>query len=95
MAKYYEVNPDCSSGGIPNIKITNPPAHGVASAEPSQDYSEFLSNNQRYECNKTKLPVTAVFYTSESNFKGADSFEIEVIFPSGTAKTQQFLMTVE
>ena len=93
---YYQVNPDCTSGGMPVVTITQAASHGsVVIQNDVEHYSDFPSTNQRYECNKRKSPSVGLVYTSEKAFVGADRFSVKVVFPMGNASAEQFEVTVE
>jgi len=93
---YYQVNPDCTSGGMPVVTITQPASHGsVAVRNDADQYPDFPSTNQRYECNKKKTPSASIVYTPEKAFVGTDTFLVKVVFPTGNASAEQFEVTVD
>jgi hypothetical protein len=93
---YYFVNPDCTSGGMPVVTITQAVSHGsLLIQNDAKHYSAFPSTNQRYECNKRKNPSAGVVYTSEKAFVGTDGFSVKVVFPDGSTRSEHFVVSVE
>lgn len=89
------VNADCSSGGIPTVVVTTPPANGTLWSEPASEYPHFTKDNQRYECNKLALPGTGVFYKSNEGFTGTDTATIHVINPNGTFRDVSYSIIIK
>lgn len=92
---YYSVNPDCTSGGIPAVKIKQAPSHGTVEIQEGSVYPEFPRSNQNFLCNKTKTPGVIVTYTSEAAYKGEDAFVLETVFPHGKLQLTPVQMTVD
>ena len=80
---YLTSNPDCSSNGYPNVKVTTPPEHGVVSIENGEGFPGFPKENVRSACNAKKLPAIVVYYTSQAGYAGTDKLSVECIFPEG------------
>lgn len=91
---YYSIEPNCESSGLPEIRVTKAPAHGVASTGPGDDYPTYPKDNVRHDCNVRLLPSTRLFYQSNSNFRGRDTLEIDVLFPGGYLYTEVYLVEV-
>jgi hypothetical protein len=93
---FYEVLIDCTSAGLDVVLLTKPPSHGtVAFEEDHSHYPSFPATNQRYECNKVRLPSIKVSYTSEKNYVGADRFSVKWVAPTGLTKQMQFDLMIE
>jgi TonB family protein len=92
---FYSINADCSSSDLPTVWAISPAAHGTVEFRNEDNFTEFPSTNQRYECNKKRSPTIAVYYTAAKSFVGIDRFKVKCIFPAGNAVTKEFLLTVE
>ena len=92
---FDSIHPDCTSSGYPTIRVVTPPGHGTLSFEQGTEYPNFPKDNQRYECNKQRLPATLVFYQSNPGYTGPDFAIIETIFPNGFLRTTTYNLTVK
>jgi hypothetical protein len=90
-----EVNPDCSSQGLPTVRITKSPTHGSLSERNGTDFPSFPSNNQRYRCNLRREPSVQLFYTPQPGFMGTDYVGVDVIHPDGRNDQWNFSITVK
>jgi hypothetical protein len=75
---YYSVEPDCSNGGYPEIKVLRAPGHGTVTLGKGEAYPSFAKDNVRYDCNKKKVATSEVSYQSAAGYRGKDSFTIQV-----------------
>jgi len=91
---FYTLNPDCTSGGYTTVRVITPPAHGELTTERGVDYTNYPKEDQRYQCNLKKSPVTDVYYKSNSGYLGTDSTLIEVASPTGITITRIYTITV-
>jgi len=91
----YSINADCSSAGLPVIKIIDSPEHGTITLKEEPGYTNFSKDNQRFECNKQKVPMVKVVYTSVPNYVGSDRAKIMVIYPGGNFRYMVFEITVK
>jgi hypothetical protein len=78
------VYPDCSSQGVPAVRITQQPRLGKVSIVRSRYFTEFPRSSRYYVCNSRRVPGIAVNYRVPRGLKGPDSVSIGVVFPSGT-----------
>jgi hypothetical protein len=76
VTAFNQVNPDCSAGRLPNIKIVSGPAHGKLVLSRQQLNPKFNSGDLRHKCNSRKLPVTVLLYTSDKGFSGLDKIRV-------------------
>lgn len=79
IAEFYFVNPDCTSGGYPTLKVAKQPQHGQISIEQGTAYAEFTRDKAFAACNGKKVPATLVYYTSEPGFVGSDEVALDRI----------------
>ena len=80
---FYSVNPDCSSDGLVQLQVKEPPAHGSVAFANADGYSSFPTGSASHECNKRKSPGVEVVYTSAKDFVGADQFTVQGVGPHG------------
>src|SRR5262249_18581305 len=79
----YAINADCSSVGLPIVRVLEQPRNGNVAVENGTGFSNFAADNQRYECNKRKSEGVSVVYDPRPGFTGTDSIELDIIFPRG------------
>lgn len=92
---YYEsLYPNCESEGFPEVTVIKAASHGTVSSAPGEDYPNFVKDNVRYDCNRKRVPSTQVFYQSNANYHGKDSFTIEVRFPGSHLRTAVYVVEV-
>src|ERR1700722_9918169 len=88
---YAEVNADCTPIGRPTLMVIHPPTHGtIALDNAREDYPSFPTSNQRYDCNKSKVPGVGVVYASDRGFVGTDHFSIKRVSHAGDAATMEY-----
>ena len=80
---YYSVNPDCSSDGLVQTQLKNPPTHGSVEFVKADGYTNFPSSSPSHACNTRKSPGIEVIYTSAKNFAGTDQFVVQGVGPKG------------
>ena len=64
---YSALNPDCSSIGDVNVRVTKQPEHGVVETLVRTDYVRFPKENIRFKCNQLKVKGTLVNYKRRRN----------------------------
>jgi hypothetical protein len=93
---YAEVNADCTPIGRPTLIVTHPPSHGTIALDNARDdYPNFSTSNQRYDCNKSKVPGVGVIYASDRGFVGTDHFSVKRVSHAGDAANMDYIVTVE
>lgn len=92
---YAELNPDCSSAGIPAVRTEELPTHGNVVTAQGEAYTSYPSSSQRYSCNTIKTRMIEVFYTSVPGYRGSDEFVLRTIFSDGMARTDKYTVNVE
>jgi len=91
---YYSVNPVCDVVVYPEIRVVRAPDHGSVSTGKGDDYPNFARDNVRYDCNRRLVGSTEVFYASNPDFHGKDSFVIAVTFANGTLQNHSYIVEV-
>jgi hypothetical protein len=86
---YLSVLPDCSSGPLPTIRLTNPPSHGKVVVK----RGKVRATNYR-QCLALEVPGYVAFYKSEPNFSGKDVVILEVKFPNGKTQMQRITVSI-
>jgi hypothetical protein len=94
MYKYGNWKSDCSpNGGV--VKALTKPAHGKIS--PRRE--TIMISESRFtgpsKCAGRQIPGFNVYYTSDPNYRGADSFSIEVSYPGFPTQIDRFSVRVE
>jgi hypothetical protein len=84
------LNPDCSSPGSVEYRLTQPPEHGTAEMTQEEDYPRLLPNHPAYSCMSKKVPGLKISFTSENGYLGNDRFAVLLLFPDGTASEWQY-----
>ena len=82
---YVSIRPDCTSGPLPAIRLTYPPAHGSVSVKRGM-----LKATNFKQCLAIDVPAFVAFYRAKQDFSGADEFQLEVTFSGGRKEIQNF-----
>jgi len=86
---YVNVRPDCTSGPLPAIRLTAPPAGGTVTVRKGR-----VTATNYKQCLALQVPAFVAIYRSKANFNGVDVLELEVKYPSGRLEIQRFRITV-
>ena len=86
---YLNVRPDCTSGPLPTIRLSTPPANGTVIVRKAN----FNATNYK-QCLALQVPAFVAFYRSRANFSGVDALELEVKYQSGRVEIQKFKIEV-
>ncbi len=93
---YFDsLNPNCESEGSQELTVVKAASHGKVSSAPGEDFPSFAKDNVRYDCNRKLLPSMQVFYQSNADYHGKDSFTIEIRFPNSFLKTVVYVVEVQ
>ena len=83
LGRFFALNPDCSSRGLPRVSISEQPAHGTAAVAPHSEHPSFPPNHPLAACNQALVPMLEVTYTPAASYAGADEISIEEITLDG------------
>ncbi len=83
---FASVNPDCSSPGLPTVRLIDGPQAGTITTDRGRDFMAFPHGNVRAACNKRRVAGLKMFYRSPKGFMGTDRVRILVISASGTGR---------
>lgn len=86
---YLNVQPDCTSGTLPTIRLVSPPANGAISIKRGK-----VSATNYKQCLALEVPGFIAFYRSKPDFSGIDILTIEVKYPGGRTEMQRISVTV-
>ncbi|WP_322517586.1 hypothetical protein SR870_08735 [Rhodopseudomonas palustris] len=86
---YLNVQPDCSSGPLPSIRLVSPPRNGTVKIKRGK-----ISATNYKQCLALEVPGFVAFYQSKADFTGTDTVTLEVKFPQGRIEVQRITVTV-
>jgi hypothetical protein len=86
---YLNVQPDCTSGTLPAIRLVAPPANGTISIKRGK-----VTGTNYKRCLALEVPGFVAFYQSKPNFVGTDMAIIEVKYPQGRTELQRITINV-
>ncbi|WP_157038811.1 hypothetical protein [Rhodopseudomonas palustris] len=86
---YVNVQPDCSSGPLPSIRLVSPPGNGTVQIKRGK-----ISATNYKQCLALEVPGFVAFYQSKADFAGTDTVTLEVKFPQGRIELQRITVTV-
>lgn len=86
---YLNVQPDCSSGTLPTIRLLSPPANGTVEVK----RGKVTATNYK-QCLALEVPGYVAFYKSKTDFIGVDVVTLEVKYPNGRTEVQRISVTV-
>ena len=80
---FTSLNPDCTSRGDTDIRITKQPEHGTVETASEISYPGYPKDHVRFKCNEHKVKGVQVNYKSAEKYDGDDAFELLALFPNG------------
>jgi hypothetical protein len=86
---FLNVQPDCTSGPLPAIRMVEPPANGSITIK----QAKVRATNYK-QCLALEVPGFVAFYQSKPNFSGTDLAVIEVKYPQGRTELQRITINV-
>jgi hypothetical protein len=86
---FVNIQPDCTSGPLPTIRLVTPPAHGKVTVKKGN-----VDATNYKQCLALSVPVYVAFYRSDKDFLGNDSVVLEVRYPGGKQEVQHIVITV-
>jgi hypothetical protein len=86
---YLNVQPDCTSGPLPTIRLVSPPASGKVVVK----NAKVKATNYK-ACLALEVPAYVAFYKSAADFFGNDVLTIEVKYAGGRTKIQKITVNV-
>jgi hypothetical protein len=86
---YINVQPDCTSGPLPTIRLVSPPASGKVVVKSAK-----IKATNYKACLALEVPAYIAFYKSPADFLGDDVLTIEVKFAGGRTEIQKITVNV-
>jgi hypothetical protein len=86
---YLNVQPDCTSGTLPAIRLVDPPANGTVSIK----RGKVTATNYK-QCLALEVPAFIAFYQSKADFVGTDVVTLEIKYPQGRTEVQRIKIDV-
>ncbi|MFG3595128.1 hypothetical protein ACFXS9_24605 [Bradyrhizobium sp. RDI18] len=86
---YLNVQPDCTSGPLPTIRLVSPPASGKVVVK----NAKVKATNYK-ACLALEVPAYVAFYKSPADFLGNDVLTIEVKYAGGRTEIQKITVNV-
>ncbi|WP_315811513.1 hypothetical protein [Bradyrhizobium sp. SZCCHNR2028] len=86
---YLNVQPDCSSGPLPSIRLLTAPGNGTVTIKRGK-----VSATNYKQCLALEVPGFIAFYQSRADFAGTDTVTLEVKFPQGRTEVQRIMINV-
>jgi len=86
---YLNVQPDCTSGTLPALRMITPPRNGTVSIKRGK-----VSATNYKQCLALEVPGFIAFYQSKADYVGSDEVTIEVKYPAGRTEVQRIKIDV-
>lgn len=86
---YLNVQPDCTSGPLPTIRLATPPTSGKVVVKSAK-----VKATNYKACLALEVPGYVAFYRSPPDFLGNDVLTIEVKYPGGRTELQKITVKV-
>lgn len=87
---YLNVQPDCTSGTLPAIRLLTPPVNGTVNIK----RGKVTATNYK-QCLALEVPGFIAFYKSKPDFIGNDVMSVEVKYPGGRTEVQKITVTID
>ncbi|WP_245335056.1 hypothetical protein [Bradyrhizobium mercantei] len=86
---YLNVQPDCTSGPLPTIRMVTPPAAGKVVVKSAK-----VQTTNYKACLALEVPAYVAIYKSPPDFLGDDALTIEVKYRGGRTEIQKITVKV-
>ena len=86
---FVNVQPDCSSGPLPTIRLISPPAAGKVVVKSAK-----VKATNYKACLALEVPAYVAFYKSPPEFLGDDVMTVEVKYAGGRTEIQKITVNV-
>ncbi|THD45273.1 MAG: hypothetical protein E7774_08385 [Bradyrhizobium sp.] len=93
IAHVSNVNPDCTSRGDTEVRIMTEPTSGALRMAKQLGYGHFTGDYE--QCSTRKVAGVSVYYTPQKGFIGSDSVQLDVFFPNGVERIENYAITVK
>ena len=86
---YVNVQPDCTSGPLPTIRLATAPQNGKVTVKQGR-----VKATNYKQCLALEVPAYIALYRSAAGFSGSDTLELEVKYPNGRSEIQKITVQV-
>lgn len=87
---FASVSPDCSSAGLPVVRLIEGPYRGVVTTDKGRDFLPFPASNVRHRCNRKRVAGTKLFYKSAPRLIGTDHVRLLILSGSGAGREASY-----
>jgi hypothetical protein len=87
------LNPDCTSEGDVNVRVTTQPEHGKVEITSTSGFPSYSKESNRYKCTQHRVKGVLVNYKAEK-YVGDDAFDLLILYPGGYAREVHYNMNV-
>jgi hypothetical protein len=95
ISSINSTNPDCTTEGRVEIRVTQPPQHGRVTVRYTGVFPNFPASNVRSACNRRRVPGVEVYYVADKGYSGSDSVAIRAISAMGTPHDSTVWLNVQ
>ena len=92
---FASVNPDCSSIGLPTVRLIEGPSDGVVTTDKARDFMAFPKSNVRSKCNGRRVAGLKLFYQSTTEYFGVDRVRLLIISAAGSEREATYVVQVK
>jgi hypothetical protein len=86
---YMNVQPNCTSGPRPSIRLGTPPTQGKVTVKSAK-----VKATNYKQCLALEVPAFVAFYRSAPGFAGSDALTLEVTYANGRTVTQKINVVI-
>lgn len=83
---FASVSPDCSSPGLPVVRLIDGPYRGLITTDKGRDFLPFPASNVRHACNRKRVAGTKLFYKSPPHLIGTDHVRLLILSGAGAGR---------
>jgi hypothetical protein len=94
LAAMNNVNADCSSGPVPDVRVLAQPSNGELRIEQIRYVVSRAADNYRAHCNGKEVDALGLFYKSRDGFVGEDRISVDVDYKVGTVRRFFYVISV-
>ena len=86
---FGSLSADCSPRGLPEVRMVEGPTNGAVRIRQAKVRTKSVAN-----CTNAEVPAQVVFYQSRENYRGSDSFTVEIKDANGKPSLHKFDVSV-
>ncbi|KXV39103.1 hypothetical protein AD942_13055 [Gluconobacter japonicus] len=88
------MNVDCTTNLYQVLQIKKQPLRGAACLADYSVFPQFVENNPRSRCNKTKVMAKALHYRASTDYTGFDLVLVDAGGPTGEVRNMAFRIKI-